>query len=290
MASFLDSISDLAPVYNPLNLYPEAVDRINAGEIGVFFVYENVSLLLPINPEDITFSISGKNETRTIITLGDINLLKTPQLETIRLESFFPRNIGNVSQVLTDGRFLPSIYYQDVIEDLFRNKKYFRLVITGYNYSKLVAIENLEWTYQYGDFENLYYSIDIKEYRPYGITLTYDGTNNGNQETNLPSFLEDLNVSNDLTSFSRSFLSAIRRSSDGTNPSDTTQKTIVIGSKVLCSGQAYVDWNGSKIVGEAFYRKRGIISAITRGYKFPYHFIGTGGGNGWVSESAVTLE
>lgn len=262
-----------------MNLYPEQIDRIRPGEIGFFIVYNGVSFLLPVNPDEIEFRINGKNETREIITLGDINLLKTPALVECTVNSFFPRNLTDVSEVNTENRFFTSVHYKAIIDQIFNNKDYFRLVITGLDYTYLMAIENLTWRSEAGDHENLYYTMELKQYRPYGVKLTYDGNSNG------PALGAVAAPGNSIAAVP----------TERTNPTDTTTKSIVIGSQVVCTGTLYVDADGSKTTGTTYSRKRGIISAITKGRKYPYHFIASGSATssetstGWVAETAVQL-
>lgn len=264
--TFTDLLADFRNRYKATALQAQ---KIRPGEVGFFAVYDNLSLLLPINPSDISFNYPGNNETRNIITLGEINTLRSPGLVEITVESFFPRNLGDVSQVNTSNEFLPSTYYQLFFNSLYQNKEYFRFVITGYDFSELVAIQDLTWNYEYGDFENLYYTMSLKGYQPYGITLTYDG-----------STVNDANDNNNSNT----------SSSEATNPSDTTNKTIVVGSKVRCTGQLFYDSYGAK-PGATFNNKSGTISIIAKGNPYPYHFVSSdSSGTGWVLESAVTLE
>lgn len=265
----------LANFRNNYNITALSAERIKPGEVGFFIVYDNLSLLLPINPADVSFHYPGNNETRTIITSGDINLIKSPGLVEVTIDSFFPRNINNVSQVNTTNQFLPSTYYQELLDALYHQKEYFRLVITGYNFSELVAIENLTWNYEYGDFENLYYTLELKGYRPYGITLTYDGST-ANQDDTPTDVYNGTYRDNSST--------------EATNPSDTTAKEIVVGSKVKCTGQLFVDSFGSK-GGVTFNNKSGTVTLIAKGNSHPYHFVaGDSTGSGWVLESSLTLE
>lgn len=244
----------------------ESNNVINPGEIGFFVVYEDVSYLLPINPGEISINIPGRNETREIISLGEINRLKTPGLMTVTLDSFFPRNRNTVSQINTEGRFMASYEYQHLFEFLFSTKNYFRFIVTGYEISFLATIENIQWDYEFGDYENLYYRLELKEYVPYGIRLIEqtDGINTGNTtESSTPS--------------------------NETNPTDTTNAQIVVGSKVVCNGRLHYDSYGSK-PGITVANKNGTITYLNKGAPYPYHFDpGDATGTGWVIESAVKL-
>lgn len=231
-------------------------------DIAFFLVYGNASYQLPINPSDITINLSGNNEARTVISLGEINLLKRRSLAEITISSFFPRDYNIVSTVMTSGDFVTSEVYKQLLETIQQNRDYFRLIITGYNINMLVAIEDISWSYQHGDYENLYYELSLKEYRPYGIKII-DTSSSGNNTT----------------------------VTDDNNPNDTTQKEVVIGSKVIVNGRLHTDSWGAK-PGVTFSNKACTVTSLVKANPYPYHVAADDGvsGTGWVLASAVRLK
>lgn len=133
--------------------------------IRFFFEYNNQVVQLPVNPEEIMINSSGNNKTEEIIKLGEINLLRQKKLEALVIESFLP-NDADAPYVLTKGKFEKPQYYIDFFENIRKEKKPFRFIISDTKINMLAAIEDLEYGLKAGD-DDIHYSLNIKEYQPF---------------------------------------------------------------------------------------------------------------------------
>ncbi|GAA0122257.1 LysM peptidoglycan-binding domain-containing protein [Clostridium faecium] len=131
---------------------------INNGEEG---------FILPVLPEKIEISEKGDNKTFGIINLGEINTINKPKLSEISFESYFPLNKG--PYVSSEQLFSPSFYINKIRE--WREKKQkIRFIFTGdspLEVNDLFTIENFKLGEKGGEVGDIYYSIDLKKYRPY---------------------------------------------------------------------------------------------------------------------------
>lgn len=133
--------------------------------IRFFFEFNNQVVQLPVNPEEITITSSGNNKTEEIIKLGEINLLREKKLEALVIEGFLPAD-KDAPYVLTKGKFEKPQYYIDFFENIRKEKKPFRFIISDTKINMLAAIEDLEYGLKAAD-NDIHYSISIKEYRPF---------------------------------------------------------------------------------------------------------------------------
>lgn len=131
--------------------------------IRFFLEYMGLVYMLPVNPEGIEVVVSGNNKTREIIKLGEINILKDKKLKTLTIKSFFPTQDG--PYILGNTITFPPSVYQFAFEKIQRDKKPCRLIISGLGLNLLVAIENFTYNFNGGD-PDMYYKLDLKEYKP----------------------------------------------------------------------------------------------------------------------------
>lgn len=248
------------------------------GKVRIYAEHERYNFTFPINPEEVSFTREGKNETREIINGGDVNILRTPGLVTTTIDTIIPgwqtRNNNESSLTVgTNGSISTPEYIRSALEYLFKNKEYFRVVISGIGFSSLVSIEDLTAKYEYGPIGDLYLNCQLKQYRPYGIVLYEDPEeDNTNDEMLLGGAIN-------------------YRSTEETNPTDTTNPQIVVGSKVICNGRLHEDSYGSR-PGITYNNKGGEINYIVN-TEYPYHFVPedsiSGSGTGWVTREAIKL-
>lgn len=157
-------------------------------EIGLFFNFEGQSIQLPINPEKLEVTYSGNNKTVEIIQLGEVNILKKKNLATIKFNSWFPYESW-FPYVKTKGQFKSCDFYDSFFRKLQDEAKPARFIVTGYNFNTLVSVEDYQCYHQGGDYEDLYYSLSLKEYVEYsvqtlGTTLSNAGMTNDNRTEN----------------------------------------------------------------------------------------------------------
>lgn len=158
---------------------------------------------LPVPPSKMDIKIGNRNRTVSLIDNGEINIIKSPGLKTIRFNALLPNNVypfADYSQSLTGmavSAFLGNSFsYQsaDTFITAFQAAKDaqtpVRLIITrlGANFSLLfdtnllVTIEDCTMQEDAKQGTDVVMALTLKEYRPYGtkeVEVTTD--ENGNQ-------------------------------------------------------------------------------------------------------------
>lgn len=235
-------------------------------DIGIFFTYKNRVIQLPVNPEKITVTISGNNETVEVISLGELNQLKHRKLKEISFKSFFPYDSW-FPAIRTKGDFKRPKFYKKFFETLFDNRQPALLTITGIDIDMYVSVEDFEYSHQAGDHEDAYYSLDLKEYVHHKI-----------QEIPLESTATPASAnSTEQSSQTTEIVSSI------------TPAEITIGCDVILNGTVHYDSYGSK-PGKTFSNYKGKVNFINKKGSHPYHVTTPSGGwLGWVLESAVEV-
>lgn len=236
-------------------------------DIGIYFEYLGQSVQIPVNPKEIKIAGNGNNKNVEIIALGEISILKQRKLQTLEWSSWFPYYNWHPA---IRSRIQGIDYYTEFFEQIVRDCRPCRLIITGLNISMEVSIESFQYHHQAGDHEDRYYTIQLKEYRPYNVyqinTLKSDlerwGTKLGN--TTPPSKPEE-------------------------KKEEPKPKEITVGCDVILNGRVHYDSYGSK-PGKTFSNYKGKCNKINKKGSHPYHITTPSGGwLGWVVESAVQV-
>ena len=144
MANLLSAES----VFTPTNYVP----------IMIFLQYEKNLLKFQVNPEKIWKDIPSKGRTTNIEGLGEVNIPQSPSLATMSINSFFWQ----------DRNYLPTELYVAWLEKWQKSKKPAKLIITRLNYSMYVTCERFFHEKRAGEEDDVYYELDLKEYRQYG--------------------------------------------------------------------------------------------------------------------------
>ena len=234
-------------------------------DIGFYIEYEDLVVQFPINPEKVTISSPGNNKTEEVINLGQINIIKTKQLRSIKWESWLPYEDW-FPAIRTKGEFQSAQFYIDLIERIRNDLKPCRLIITGVGISTLATIEDFEITRQNGDYEDTYYSIEFLEYREYFVNkISLSSTEN----------LED-SVTDVGT--------PVQNISDAPKPTEIT-----IGCSVVINGQVFRDSYGSD-GGNTYTNYSAVVNLINKSGSHPYHVTTPAGGAlGWMTKDCVVL-
>lgn len=136
--------------------------------IRFFFEYGGIVYQLPVNPETLDISHPGANETIDMVTIGQRNIIKRPQLEQISFGSFLPRN-PSPSYVQTKGKFWEPAKYIAMWNKAKADKQPVRFIITGIGVNNLYSIESIDYSMEGGD-EDMHFTIELKEYKVFSLT------------------------------------------------------------------------------------------------------------------------
>ena len=138
--------------------------------ISLFAKYKEKLVQLPVNPEDITISGSSSNDTTDTVGQGEISNIGFPGLKELTISSFFPKRYNGELYINTGGQFEEPEFYIKFFEDIKKDRKPFRLIITDLNINMLVSIESFSNTYAYGT-DDVDYELELKEYKEHNIRI-----------------------------------------------------------------------------------------------------------------------
>lgn len=138
--------------------------------ISFFAKYNDRIIQLPVNPEDITISGSSSNDTTDTVGQGEISNIGFPGLKELTISSFFPKRYNGELYINTGGQFEEPEFYIKFFEDIKKDRKPFRLIITDLNINMLVSIESFSNTYAYGT-DDIDYELELKEYKEHNIRI-----------------------------------------------------------------------------------------------------------------------
>lgn len=237
----------------------------------IFIEYDNVVIKFPVNPEEISLSRDGNNETTEILSIGEINVIKEPKLATLEFSCFFPAT-KEPAYVLTKGDFKKPDFYIKFLEKIRKDKAPCRFIVSNTTINIMCSIESFEYGIQAGPVGEIYYSISLKEHREYVA-----------KEVKIVNSNKSKNKKNSNSSSAKKKKTTKKRSS---KPS---KKTPYTGCKVRINGRLHRDSYGK---GPGQWRRNyvGKINFIKKRRKCPYHVTTpTGGWLGWVVASAVEV-
>lgn len=115
-------------------------------------------ITFPINPSESETAMSGNNQTVNIISLGDIVVPGERSLTPYAIDSFFPAE-DNPQQ------------YVKFIMDWWDAKEEARLIGEGLDIDSLVIVENFATSRKAGEEDDIYFRLEMKQYRPYGASI-----------------------------------------------------------------------------------------------------------------------
>ena len=182
----------------------------------VWFKTGNEAIRLPIIPGEFENIISANYETNNVIGLGDIATFNGNGLAQMSLSSFFPNkeySFNEYSRVKKPYDFIGHFMN-------WKNKGIaVRVILTGTNINQLMYVTN----FSYGERDgtgDVYYTVDLLEYRPINIPVIKENNSNNTQNTSRP---------------------ADNNNSINTSNNNTTQKThkVVKGDSLWAIAQKY---------------------------------------------------
>ena len=138
--------------------------------ISFFAKYNERIIQLPVNPESITISGQANNNTVNTAGQGEINDIGFAGLKELSIESFFPARDNGEGYINNSGGFEGPEFYVKFFEDIKKDRKPFRLIITQLDINMLVSVESFEHTYQFGT-DDVDYSLSLKEYKEHNVRI-----------------------------------------------------------------------------------------------------------------------
>ncbi len=212
---------------------------------------------LPVNPEELSIQRPTDNKTYDVLGVGQIIVPKKPALKVISWEGFFPGNLG--APYVNSGAKSPK-YYVSLLEKAMKRKQVGRLIISRsglFDTNMKCIVSSFETKDKGGEPEDIYYSVELQEYRAYApetvsvVTAPAAGT------------------------------AAAEAAAETPRPVETP--VLRVGAAVIVNGDYCYDSFGSKPHGVA----SNLSTTVTRIVQNPYpvHV----GHYGWVQESQLQI-
>lgn len=139
----------------------------------IFYFSDGGDLLtFPITPGELTIKVGSNNKTVTLISEGDINILKSPSLIEIEFEARFPMRKYPYSRDASSFQA-----YYDKFSELKEKKKSFRFIVARttpngrrtWDTNLLVALEEFEITENADEGDDVLVNFKLKQYKEYGV-------------------------------------------------------------------------------------------------------------------------
>ena len=159
----------------------------------IWFKTKDKAIRLPVVPSEFERVINANYDTNNVIGLGDVAIFNGNGLAELSLSSFFPNNEYSFNAYSN----VPKPYDIAHIFKEWKNKgAAVRVIFTGTDINQEMYITN----YSYGEKDgtgDVYYSMDLLEYRPITVPVITENKLNNTQNTSRPT---DNNSNNASTS------------------------------------------------------------------------------------------
>lgn len=145
---------------------------------AVYFAYNGITYMLPVNPEQIETSSVQANEKYEILKLGQIVVPSHMELAEYSFEAEFPHSVRHY--VETSGGFQGADFYLKLFEEWRNALKPVQFMASneiGEDINSLVLIEELTTVEKAGEEGDKYVSFKLVEYREFSKrpTITQNG-------------------------------------------------------------------------------------------------------------------
>ena len=148
----------------------------------IWFKTKDKAIRLPVIPSEFERVIDASYDTNAIIGLGDVAVLTSNGLAQLSLSSFFPNNEYSFNEYSN----IPKPYDMVRYFKEWKNKgTVVRVIFTGTDINQEMYITN----FAYGEKDgtgDVYYTMDLLEYRPIIVPTITENNSNNTQNTNRP--------------------------------------------------------------------------------------------------------
>lgn len=124
-------------------------------------------LPIPVLPDRLKVSSPGKNDTATVLELGEVLLLRKKGLRTLAWESHFPARPAPYVTGGISAAVLAPIELVRAIQAARDDRKPLRFLLLGTNLdvNMPVGVGGFDYEERGGEVGDIYYSIELTEYR-----------------------------------------------------------------------------------------------------------------------------
>lgn len=141
---------------------------------GYNFYFKDGSdvLTFPITPSELSIKVGSNNKVVTLISEGDINILKSPSLIEVEFEARFPMRKYPYSREVSNFQT-----YYDKFKELKEDKRPFRFIVARttpkgkrtWDTNLLMALEEFEISESADEGDDVLVTFSLKQYKEYGV-------------------------------------------------------------------------------------------------------------------------
>lgn len=132
---------------------------------------------IPVNPEIFRTDIQANLDNYNVLNTGDIIRIRKPQLKTWNWDGVFLNDLAN--PLNSYGVIFPPTTYVYLFEKWMKNKTVLKFMVNSFSLlnklckgeNRLCTIENFKYEDRGGEVGDIYYSIQLREYREYNSKL-----------------------------------------------------------------------------------------------------------------------
>lgn len=145
----------------------------NKSTVELRLEFNKNKMIFPVNPEEIAISKSSDNTDIDIVGIGKAVRYDYPSLVTVHISSFFPEKGGDFNK--EDSSYRSPKGCVEFINNMWKtenkNNNVGKFVTTGLpkNVSFYCVVNSFSWGYKAGQEKDIYYELELKEYKPYTI-------------------------------------------------------------------------------------------------------------------------
>ncbi len=226
----------------------------------IYLVFGGKKAILPVNPEELEIHYPTDHKTYDILGKGQVVVPKKPALRTVSWEGFFPLDLS--APYVASGARDPG-YYVAAFERALKKKQRCRLIISrseSYDTNMQCIVSNFETTDKGGEPGDVYYTIELTEYKSYTPeTVTIVTTPQNPVGSEEPAAAVD-------------------------TPRPVETPVLRVGAAVVVNGEYCYDSFGAKPHGTANNLST-TVTRIVSGNLYPIHV----GSYGWVQENQLQI-
>ena len=137
--------------------------------VNIILYFNDDGIVLPVNPEELEISRSSDNENIDIVGAGKRTRKDSMSLWTTTIESFFPGKNSYWYKGKKPNEYINFI--MNIWKADYKNNNVPKIVTTGLprNLNTFFVIEEFNYDSKAGEEEDIYYTLSLKEYKPYGV-------------------------------------------------------------------------------------------------------------------------
>ncbi len=135
----------------------------------------DMTMELPVLPEKLTVKRNLDSSEKTVLGLGNVNILKGAKLRQISFSSFFPAQ--RIPSVSAPQAIHEPLWYARKLRNMMESRKPLRFILLGtdLDINTQMSIESFEYSESYGAVGDIDYKITLKEwvdYSPRRVTIS----------------------------------------------------------------------------------------------------------------------